>query len=201
MNQLSVTNEQRAVARPLNVLVPLIRDDINKGDEAAKNASMPYYAAAGAKMLEAKGQLKHGEFKSWLKRNFNRSEDQCELYMKFAVATGDTQNPAATGFSSLKDFRRRHLGHDIPTTGGGLRQPSWREGVNESIERARREAERLREETLSRQQEREAEQKLGLRLIDIGYKVLVKELHPDKGGSRDVMARLNRVRARLKQHA
>jgi len=32
-------------------------------------------------------------------------------------------------------------------------------------------------------------------MIDLGYKALAKELHPDKGGSSEVMARLNRVRA------
>lgn len=42
---------------------------------------------------------------------------------------------------------------------------------------------------------------LGLRLIDIGYKTLAKELHPDMGGSQDAMARLNRVRERLKAGA
>ena len=54
---------------------------------------------------------------------------------------------------------------------------------------------------LTRKQERDAEQKLALRLIDIGYKVLAQTLHPDKGGSRDAMARLNRVRDRLKECA
>lgn len=50
-------------------------------------------------------------------------------------------------------------------------------------------------------QEREAQRTLALRLIDIGYKVLAKELHPDAGGSKDAMARLHIVRDRLKSHA
>jgi hypothetical protein len=33
---------------------------------------------------------------------------------------------------------------------------------------------------------------LALQLIDIGYKVLVAKLHPDKGGSSEAMTRLNR---------
>jgi hypothetical protein len=48
---------------------------------------------------------------------------------------------------------------------------------------------------------RASRRKLALRLIDIGFKILDKELHPDKGGSRNAMARLNRVRDRLKHHA
>ena len=57
------------------------------------------------------------------------------------------------------------------------------------------------QEALTRQQERQAEIKLGQRLIAIGYRVLSAELHPDKrGGSREAMARLNRVRERLRSH-
>ncbi|MFZ0763527.1 hypothetical protein [Bradyrhizobium sp.] len=135
----------------------------------------------------------------WSKRNFGLGKAQTLLYVSFAKATSGLS--AATEFESLKDFRRRQLGHDVPTSGGGLRQPEWRESVKENIERARREVDRLKEEALTRQQERDAERKLALRLIDIGFKVLVKELHPDKGGSREAMSRLNRMRDRLKQHA
>jgi hypothetical protein len=38
----------------------------------------------------------------------------------------------------------------------------------------------------------------GHRMIDIGYKALAMKLHPDKGGSQEDMARLNRVRDRLR---
>ena len=196
-----VTRDERPVVRPLSMLVPLIKEDLKQGDEAAQQAAMPYYRAAGEKMLEAKGQVPDGEFRAWVTRNFAIGKDQSAYYMKLAIATSDRQKSTAVDFASLKDFRRRELGHDLPTSGGGLRQPSWREGVNENIDRARREAERIRDETLSRAQEREAEQKLAMRLIDIGFKILSKELHPDKGGSRDAMSRLNRVRDRLKQHA
>jgi hypothetical protein len=55
---------------------------------------------------------------------------------------------------------------------------------------------------LNRVEEREAQRKLGLQLIEIGYKALASKLHPDKvGGSRDAMTRLNTVRDRLKQSA
>jgi hypothetical protein len=51
---------------------------------------------------------------------------------------------------------------------------------------------------LKREQERELQRKLALQLIDIGYKALASKLHPDKGGSREAMSRLNAVRERLK---
>ena len=73
--------------------------------------------------------------------------------------------------------------------------------VDDIAERARNEARRLAaEDALTHRQEREAEAKLGLRLIDIGYRVLAKELHPDKGGSREAMHRLGRVRDRLRSN-
>lgn len=192
--------ESREISRPLKILVPLIKEDLRQGDEAAKNASMPYYRAAGEKMLEAKGQLEHGEFGDWIKRNFGLGKDQSGFYMKLAIATAGKQKSTAD-FSSLKDFRRRELGHDIPTSGGGVRPPSWQEPVKEIIGRVDTETLNLRKAELSRLEERDAERKLAQQLIDIGYKALASKLHPDKGGSRDAMSRLNRVRDRLKQHA
>jgi hypothetical protein len=50
-----------------------------------------------------------------------------------------------------------------------------------------------------RYEERDAQRTLALQLIDIGYKVLARELHPDKGGSREAMARLNAVRHHLNE--
>jgi hypothetical protein len=57
-----------------------------------------------------------------------------------------------------------------------------------------------RQAGLSWMEEHEAQHNLGRRLVDIGFKELASELHPDKvGGSHDAMARLNRVRDQLKQ--
>lgn len=47
---------------------------------------------------------------------------------------------------------------------------------------------------------REAEAKLGLRLVDVGYKALARNLHPDRGGSEKEMALLNRARDHLKAY-
>lgn len=183
---------QGAVARPLRVLVPLIKEDLEQARDASERAGMPYYRAAGEKMIEAKSQLSRGEFGPWIKRNFNLGNTQAALYMSLVRATVNIENYAQAP-KSLHEHRINR----------GQRQTvypkPWHEGVKESVDRAKRDAERIREAELTRQQEREAEHKLALRLIEIGYKVLAKELHPDKGGSRDVMARLNRVRDRLKQ--
>lgn len=60
----------------------------------------------------------------------------------------------------------------------------------------------LHEQQLKSTQEREAQRQLSMRMIDVGYKALAKELHPDKeGGSSEAMSRLNRARHHQKQMA
>lgn len=198
MNALAEIETARTqVARPLKVLAQLIKEDLEKARDAAERAGLPYYEAAGAKMLEAKPQLQHGEFQGWIKRNFAISADHARKYMQYAKAR---QNGFTKPVSSLSDFIQQTSSpsYNKPNT---VRPREWHEPVKESIERARRDADRVREEQLSRAQEREEVRKLALRIIDIGFKVLSKELHPDKGGSRDAMARLNRAREILKASA
>jgi len=192
MNEVARNSDEKRVARPLAALVPLIKKDI----EAAQEAGMEYYRAAGEKLIEAKAQMKHGEFGPWIKRHFDISQSQTNYYMRLAH-----EKFAAVEFTSIKDFRRRGLGQDIPTTGGGVRQPTWQEPVKKIINKVDVETLNLRKAELARRDEREAERKLAMQLIDIGFKTLATKLHPDKGGSRDAMARLNRVRDRLRSHA
>jgi hypothetical protein len=191
-------SEPTEIMRPLKVLVPLIKKDLEQGDEAAQQAGMPYYQAAGEKMIEAKPQVSGG-FEAWVKRTFNISPTQARRYMSIARTTSSKQNGRARTFESLREHDR-HTGRDSRPTGGAVRR-DWTAPVDDIAERTRREMERIRDAELTRQQEREADHKLALRLIEIGFKVLAKELHPDKGGSRDAMTRLNRVRDRLKIHA
>jgi hypothetical protein len=192
----AVTTETgKSIARPLKVLVPLIRDDLRHGDDAAQTAGMPHYRAAGQKLNEARGQQSAAEFWGWSTRNFKRGKSQLAFYMQLDASVAVTKQD----FASIKDFRRRHLGHDVPTSGGSMRQPSWQEPVRQIMGRV--DLDTLRDAELKRADEREAERKLALQLVDIGYKTLATKLHPDKGGSRDAMARLNRVRDRLKAHA
>lgn len=191
-----------SVARPLHVLVPLIKQNLDAAEKAAEKAVAPYHAAVGDLLVEASEHFDlQKELLYWAHRNFGFRETQGRYYLSLgrvrekSVAAGE--NPPS--FKSLKDYRKSHLGEN-PDPPRVARQ-SWHEPIRETIERARRDAERISEENLSRAQEREAQRQLALRLIDIGFKVLSKELHPDKGGSRDAMARLNQVRDRLKQHA
>jgi len=192
MGQLATATEKR-IARPLDVLVPLIKQDLLLGTAAAERAGMPHYMDAGAKLLEAKPQIAHGNFQDWVKRNIGVSMQTAEYYMRLADHAG--QNPSALGFSSMSDFIRKTSN---PNYNRPPAPPSWHAPVQKIVSRVDTVTLNLAREELKRADEREAQRKLGLQLIDIGYKVLARKLHPDKGGSRDAMARLNAVRDRLK---
>ena len=156
-------------------------------------------------MIEARdgNNLTTRELNDWTKTHFNLGETQTSLYIKLAETNGYGNRataPKSKSFTSLEDFQRRHLGRDRPSSGRVARE--WQQPVDDIVEKARREAMRLRDAELTRRQERDAERKLAMRLIDIGYKVLAKELHPDKkGGSSAAFQRLKRVRDRLQQSA
>lgn len=191
MNSTLATQERPAtqVARPLKVLVPLIKEDLKQGEEAAKAAGMEYYRAAGKKMIEAKAsdEIKQGGFGAWIKKNFQISQAQAQVYMGLANPTN-----AGTLFSSLSDFKRS-LGHTV--TPGSQRNKDWRKPVKETIDAAKEQAARIHEANLSAKRQHDEMIKLCLHMVDLGYKILSKELHPDKkGGSSEAMSRLNAAR-------
>lgn len=196
MSAIAKQSEQR-VARPLKVLVPLIQDDLKHGREAAERAGFPYYQSAGEKMLEARPQCgNYQEFVDWAKRNFGIGKDTAGYYMKLAEATANNHSSALES-KSLSDFIRQTSN---PNYNKPPAAPAWKEQVERIVERVDTEALNIKREEMKRADERDVQRELALQLIDIGYKVLAKELHPDKGGSRDAMSRLNIVRDRLKQH-
>jgi hypothetical protein len=196
---MSATAEANLV-RPLRVLEGLIREYIDAGDRAAKEAAEPHYRKAGPLLAEAKEAHFQGDtarFYDWAQKKFVKSRETISTW----TAWGSLDRPKA--FKHITDFVR------TPKAEGGLGHKSktipivrreWATPAAEIAERARREAFRLaQEESLSRAEEREAERKLASRLIDIGYKVLAKELHPDKlHGDKEAMQRLVRVRDKLK---
>jgi hypothetical protein len=193
-NVVPIENTDKQVARPLKVLVLLIKQDLVDMNEAAETATKPYQIAIGEKLLEAKGQQKHGEFSAWIQRHFDISLTQARRYMSVVPTTFNIENnrPAATSLSTLlRDAGHEPRGHH----GHGEYKP-----IHEIAKRAAETQTRLRNEELSRAEEREAQRRLALQLIDIGYKALASKFHPDRGGSREAMARLNEVRNRLKAH-
>jgi hypothetical protein len=193
--QMSVVEARKEVTRSLKTLEGLIKEKLKQADEAAEEARQPFYEEIGPLLVEAQEQ--HFDslslFYNWATTKFGKSQTQISRYVSHARGGGSTR------FKSLGESRYVAKGRG----GHGEIRPasrSWVAPVDDVAERARREAFRLaQEDALTRAQEREAERKLALRLIDIGYKVLAKELHPDKlRGDRDAMQRLNRVRDKLR---
>jgi hypothetical protein len=188
------------LVRPLRVLESLIWEHVEAGDRAAEEAAEPHYRKAGPLLAEAKEAHFQGDtarFYGWAQKKFHKSRDTIRTWTEW----GSLERPKS--FKHITDFVR------TPKAEGGLGHKSkaipivrreWATPAAEIAERARREAFRLiQEESLSRAQEREAQRKLANRLVDIGYKVLAKELHPDRmHGDKEAMQRLVIVRDKLK---
>jgi hypothetical protein len=187
------------VVRPLRELASLIKSKLQEAEEAAEEAKRPYWQEIGELLLEAKGQFDTGaEFYEWGQRQFDLGERHLQRIIK-TVSDVSNRRARVGNTTTWSDAVRATGGSPRGAPRGGHRE--WTAPVDDIADRARRDAERIQEQELTRQQERDAEHRLALRLIDIGYKVLAKELHPDAGGSREAMQRLGRVRDRLKDCA
>jgi Protein of unknown function (DUF3102) len=175
------------LSRPLKVLIPLIQADLEHGDRAG----MKYYADAGDKLLEAKEQIAYGYWGTWLSKNFTLSAQQARLYMRYARLRVENE---AGGFglpSSLTEMR------------GETKRAQKRRSAENSYKAILRdlEADLYAQEQQTRTDEVKLHRDIALELIDVGFKALATRLHPDRGGSKEAMARLNRVRDELKSVA
>jgi hypothetical protein len=177
------------LARPIGVLAPLIRADVRDGDIAG----MKFYLRAGEKLIEAKAgeELKHGEFENWACEVTDRSQQTWTDWMR---AARNQKKSKAVQFKSI----RQAVGGHRASVGAKGNYRAWHDPVKKIASEVKSDVKRVDFTEIDRKQEVREEQKLALRLIDIGYKVLAVELHPDKGGSKEVMTRLNVVRDNLK---
>jgi hypothetical protein len=187
----TITTKNGQLARPLKVLVPLIRGDI----ENAEHAGKMFRISAGGKLIEAKEQIEPTKWTEWLMTNFHLSVVTAQAWMQWYRAehpeTQDRQE--VRKFDSYNDFRRST-------------QPGWRKQVRQPVYHERVEkvlsgvnAMEMRERAASAAKEHELERKLANQLIKIGYGVLATKFHPDKGGSVDAMRRLNKVTKALRE--
>jgi hypothetical protein len=184
----SLTRRTRAdIARPLKVLVPLIKRELELGE----HAGLEHYCRAGEMLNEAKAQMPYGNFGGWLAKNFTLSSKTAYRYMRLA------------------DIPPEELSHVTKVTHDyasilGERTP--RQQVHGSWSAAVKSAKALDAELFAQERQTEDEEirirrELVGELIDIGYKALATRLHPDRGGSKDAMTRLNDIRAQLTQLA
>jgi hypothetical protein len=182
-NEVSV-KEPKAILRPLKVLASLIKEDIANGDAAAERAGMPYYRAAGEKLVEAKAQVPHGEWMNWVRQNFDRSHDQAHRYMMLA-----------------REYARERI---LPKTLSEVTQPHteaghkvhWHAPVKNIFEGISHE--QFIAQIDNKMNEKKLRKQMALELIDAGFKMLALKLHPDKGGSDEAMRRLTEVYKELK---
>lgn len=181
-----VARVEKAIGRPLKVLIPLIQHDLEHGDRAG----MDYYAAAGDKLLEAKTQVAYGYWGSWLSKNFKISDRQARTYMRYAQLRTDAKN--GTGGSELPRSLSEMQGKTARVREHRANEQPFRAVLKEL------DIDVFTQEKQTRDDEIRLHREMALELIDLGFKAMASRLHPDRGGSKDAMARLNRIRQELK---
>src|SRR5262245_36680308 len=179
--------ERVTISRPLKVLIPLIQADLEQGDRAG----MQYFADAGDKLIEAQSQVTHGHWGAWVSKNFHLTGRTASNYMRLARLRAQyAQNGTASS--------------DLPHSLNEMRGETTRAQSRRHAERAYKsvlrdlEADLYTQEQHTRADEVQLHRDIALELIDVGFKALATRLHPDRGGSKEAMARLNRVRDELK---
>jgi hypothetical protein len=175
---------RKAISRPLKVLVPLIKDELAAGDEAG----LEHYRAAGQMLIEAKSQVADGSWGRWLNKHFEifeLNERTARRYMRLARFADKSDN-VVRGTSYSKAIGEKPA------------RSAW-SSVHHAADRIN--VTRLVDERQARDDEIKLHRDLALQLIDLGYRALATRLHPDRGGSRDAMTRLNTVRDELKSIA
>lgn len=179
------------IARPLKVLIPLIQGELQQGDRAGHE----HYRRAGEMLIEAKEQVPYGGWQRWISKNFELSKATANVYMRWArehrpnLDTGSIQ----ARYASLHEMR-----------GGTARDREERQSKQQQqFRRAIRDVARddFVQERTTIDHEIGLHRELAEELVDLGYRALATRLHPDRGGSKDAMARLNRVRDELKHVA
>lgn len=178
-------DQPNKIARPLKVLVPLIKSDLERGDKAG----LDYYRSAGDKLREARTQVPPHRWASWLTKNFALSRMTAWRYMRLSERAEDE------GERIMHDTTLHEVAHGTKSDASRRIWDSVRTAT------ARVDVEPLTHGRESRENETQLHRDLALELIDIGYKALATRLHPDRGGSKDAMRRLNRVREELKSVA
>jgi hypothetical protein len=176
------------VARPLKVLIPMIQSELQQGDTAGRD----HYRRAGEMLIEAKDQVGHGGWGRWLSKNFELSQSTAGVYMRLARLHNE-RGALKMPIASLREMR-----------GDTERdRAQYQSKQQQQFRRVLREV--ARDDFVQERQERKDElalhQDLAVELVEIGYRALATRLHPDRGGTKDAMARLNRVRDELKHVA
>ena len=183
-----VAQTKRQVSRPLKVLIPLIQSELQQGNAAGQE----HYRLAGQMLIEAKDQISHGGWTGWLTKNFDLSQSTARVYMRWAREAQNERGARDLEYTSLREMRG-----DTERAREG-RQSTQQQKFQRVLRDVTRDREAFMQERQRQDEEIATHRKLANELIDAGYHSLAKVLHPDRGGSKDAMSRLNRVRDELK---
>jgi Protein of unknown function (DUF3102) len=186
---LSNVTATKQIARPLKVLIPMIQGELQMGNDAGQE----HYRRAGEMLIEAKEQVPHGRWGTWLSKNFTLHADTARNYMRWAR---EYQNRG--GASEMQPTSMRQMtGHTE------RRREQYGSKQQQDFRRVLRDVARetFIQERQTRDDELRLHRELAVELVTIGYRALATRLHPDRGGSKDAMSRLTRVRDELKQFA
>jgi hypothetical protein len=181
-------SESQSVSRPLKVLVPLIRQDIEEMEKVTDKVVSPYYLAVGEKLLEAKEQVSHGCWGIWLKENFKLSHTVANLYMDYSHHV----KIKPVGFNlTYAEYKKNRKSDAKPQA-----NPAQTQQAQAADPTAQAQAARRAEEERSASK-KEKQLTLGRKVIDLGYKSMAVRLHPDKGGTSEDMHELQEVKKLL----
>jgi hypothetical protein len=167
------------------MLIPLIQSELQQGNDAGQE----HYCRAGEMLIEAKEQVAYGQWNRWLVKNFDLSKTTANVYMRWARQHLDGRPVQASMHAMTGGTERRREG----------RQSTQQQAFRRVLRDVARDD--FVQERQARDDEIKLHRELAEELVDIGYRALATRLHPDRGGSKDAMARLNRVRDELKQFA
>jgi hypothetical protein len=173
------------------VLVPLIQEELIEGNEAG----MEHYIKAGRMLNEVKDsdQVPYGSWGRWVKDNFHISRITANDYMRIARMVDEDPSCKAS-LTTIDEAVGRE-----PRTIKSITKKNKLKSLFDSVDKVN--VTRLADERQSKDAEIKLHRDLAIQLIDLGYRALASRLHPDAGGSRDAMSRLNTVRHELKEYA
>jgi hypothetical protein len=179
------------VSRPLKVLVPLIQEELIAGNQVG----MEHYIKAGRMLNEVRdsNQVPWGSWGRWLKDNFHLGRATANDYMRVARKADEHGSNCMASHTIDSALERE------PRIIKSVTKKNKLKSLFDSVDRVN--VTRLADERQTREDEVKLHRELALKLIDLGYRALATKLHPDQGGSRDAMARLNTVREQLKDIA
>jgi hypothetical protein len=189
-NSMTAQPAGRQVARPLKVLIPMIQSELQQGNDAGQD----HYRQAGQMLIEAKDQLAHGAWGRWLTKNFDLHPTTARVYMRWARMHAENE-PAGLDMPYISMREMRGETERVREERGSKQQRDFRRVLRDVAR------DDFVQERQTRDDEIQLHRKIAEDLVDAGYRALATRLHPDRGGSKEAMARLNRVRDELKQIA